>query len=1800
MMKKLFIAICCFVSTTLFAQQGKDGSPTITTTVEVNEYTYLTANASAGNTSITVAGSTLNTHGRFAGNLAAGDLIMIVQVKGAYINGVPFQYQAYWGAPNDSSWGTIINYFNCGNYEFAEVNSVPNGTTITLDCPLQYSYTDTGKVEIVRVPRYNSLTVNNGGTITCDQWDSTIGGIIAIEVENNTVINTGGAINATGLGFRGGSAHNTVDSDSYGVLNYATILLSYGKEKGEGIAGYEWSYAKYFAEYCMGAPANAGGGGNAHNSGGGGGANGGVVANYINGYGNPDISTNNNKTAWRLEDTWLPTFTSAGGGRGGYTFSDAVKSPLTTGPNNSAWTGDDRRTTGGRGGRPLNYSTGRLFMAGGGGAGDQDNKTGGNGGNGGGMVYLMSYGTVSGAGQIISNGAVGGNSSTQAFNEPQYGIDGAGGAGGGGTIVVNSVGNITGLTLNANGGVGGSQVISHAGTDVEAEGPGGGGGGGYIASSNGGLTEAATGGANGTTNAAVMANFPPNGATIGGVGTTGATITNFYITAKNDTICSGQSATLTATLNGTVPNGTTIEWFTTATGGSSIASGATYTTPVLTSNTTYYIGTCPGTYRLAVTVVISGSASVSVSANTAICKGSSDTIKATGGSAYSWVPTSSLSNPNIANPVATPTATTTYTVSITTACGVVKDSVKITVSPLPNATITASVNPICAGKSTVLTAGGGTSYTWSNSATTSSITVAPLGTTTYTAEVSNGTCAKDTTIKVTVNPLPIPTISATNNPICPGSSTTISASGGTSYKWNTGPTTSSITVSPTSTTTYTATVSNGTCDSNATITINVNTSPTVTVNPSSASICPGGDVTLNGVGASTYVWSPNTGISCTSCVATIATPTATTTYTVIGSSAQGCKDTTTVTVTVGTAVTGRITGSDSICSGHSTTLTAGGGTIYKWSNSATTSSITVSPATTTTYTAIISNGTCGDTITQKVTVTPTPTAVVGASVNPICAGESTTLTASGGLTYKWNTGATTSSITVNPTINTTYTATVSNGTCDSNAIIAITVNAKPSVTFVPLNPTICTGNNVLITASGANSYTWNPGTDLTCNNCPNPTASPTATTTYTVIGTSVAGCKDTVTETVTVVSTLTATISPQNDSVCKGSSITLTASGGATYLWSNSATTAVINVNPATNTTYSVTVSSGGCSATTNVTVKVNTPPVVGAGNNVQICYGGSTTLSGTGAASYTWKPGASLSCTSCVSTVATPTATTTYTVIGTNASGCMDSSNVTVTVGAPIVPTINPSSITICAGYDTTLVAGGGGTYLWSNGATTSSITVNPNLTTTYKVVVFVGACKDSTNATINVTPLPSVTISPDTAICSGDSATLKVSGGGTYLWSNSGSSTSSSITVSPASTTTFTAAVTSGGCTKDTTVTVTINSSQTLTVTPTEISCSGIPDTLTVTGTGPYTWSNGATSSTIIVTPPAGTNVYTVTVGSGSCAASAVDTVKVKALPTITTQGLTTVCAGDSATVFATGGTKYLWEPGGNTTDILRAAPGTTTVYTLEVGKNGCVRDSDITITVNPTPVPLVNGPFTICRGESAPLGASGGSSYLWTPATTLSDSAIADPIAKPSSTTEYIVTISDTAGCTAKDSIKVNVTAGATGSACCSNTIAPGGSQALSITGAGSGSSYEWSPSTDLSCTSCPNPTASPTVTTWYKVVIKDSSNNCEIEDSVLITVEVQEAGCGNIFVPNAFSPSIGENSILYVRGDCVASMQFDVYDRWGNKVFTSTNINVGWDGTLSGVPMNVGTYVYFLKVTLNDGSTINKKGNVTLVR
>ncbi|MES2763126.1 MAG: gliding motility-associated C-terminal domain-containing protein [Bacteroidota bacterium] len=1435
----LTLAFCLTLFSSVFSQKGKNGSLSVSTAnVRINEFTALTANAAVGNATITVAASSLNANGRFTAALAPGDLVMIIQMQGALIKLNPYNpWEAY---VTDSLYGRIYSYQNCGNYEFAQVKTIISATQIELECGLKYNYSIAGRTQVVRVPRYNALTVTGTGTLTTDAWNGTIGGVLVAEVDGNTTID--GIVTASGLGFRGGAAYSSGGNNFY-PLSAATTPTAHGAEKGEGIGSDRLTNAiDSVGRYNKGAPGNGGGGGNNNNCGGGGGGNGGAIGSY-NGYGIADLGGGTFTGIWNLEWPGRASVTSSGGGKGGYGTSSTTTANINSmGPNNTAWGGNRRLSAGGFGGRPLDYSTGKIFMGGGGGgghvSGGQSNTASGIGGAGGGLIFLLNYGTISGTGLISANGSNGANATgnVSAFNTVQ-GIDGAGGAGAGGTIILKSNGAISGIATNANGGNGGNQNIQLYvspplinTTSPEAQGPGGGGGGGYIAATNAGFTQNVNGGANGTTNATAFdTEFPMNGATAGGAGTNNQVITpSFSLTASpNQTLCTNQSATLTAT---STDGSAVIGWYNAAAGGNAVASGTVYVTPTYTATGTYtvYAGSCPGIYRVPIIITVGSGATITVNSPT-ICPGQTVTLTAGGATTYTW-----STGPTTSTISVSPASTTFYTVNGTSGTCVGTQTTQVIVSSSP--TVSVAGVTICSGSSATLTASGATNYTWMpGGQTTTVVVVTPTTNTTYTITGANGSCTGTTTAVVSITSTP--TLSTSSRTICVGQVATFTVSGATTYTWNPGNVTgSTYTTTPASSGTVSVIGANGSCTTQVTTSITVTPNPTVAV--SNQTICPTQTITLTAGGATTYSW--NTGPT-TSTISV--SPASTTVYTVTGTT-NLCTNTRTVSVTVASQPTVAVANA-SICSGNSTILTASGATNYTWSpGGQTTSTVSVSPANTTTYTIVGSNGTCSHTTTAVVNVTSIPTLVANSVT--ICPGQTATLTASGATSYTWNPGSITgTTYTIAPASNTTVSVVGANGTCTISATLSVTIGTGISISVN--SPTICAGQTASLTASGATTYTWSSGPNTNTLN-----VSPASTTTYTISGTSGA-CTGSNTAVVTVVSAPSVTVA--NAAICSGNTVTLTASGATNYTWMpGGQTTSSITDNPSATTSYTVTGSNGICSNSTTATVSVTTTPTIVVASST-ICPGQTATLTANGAATYTWNPGGVTGNTFTMS----PASNTVVTIDGANGT-CTSSTTASITIGTGLSITVN--SPTICTGETATLTAGGATSYTWSTGPNTNTISVSPLTTTTYTVSGANGACTGSNTAVVTIAATPTLTASASVTICAGQSATLTVNGATTYTW-EPGTLAGSSVVVTPGINTTYTVVGSNGTCTNSTTSSVALincNNPCLFSLGRDTAFCSPMNYTINgPSGYNSYSWTPGGATTQNITATNTGTYILT-----------------------------------------------------------------------------------------------------------------------------------------------------------------------------------------------------------------------------------------------------------------------------------------------------------------------------------------------------
>jgi len=447
--------------------------------------------------------------------------------------------------------------------------------------------------------------------------------------------------------------------------------------------------------------------------------------------------------------------------------------------------------------------------------------------------------------------------------------------------------------------------------------------------------------------------------------------------------------------------------------------------------------------------------------------------------------------------------------------------------------------------------------------------------------------------------------------------------------------------------------------------------------------------------------------------------------------------------------------------------------------------------------------------------------------------------------------------------------------------------------------------------------------------------------------------------------------------------------------------------------------------------------------------------------------------------------------------------------------------------------------------------------------------------------------TIAGNSAICSGQIATLTASGGGTYSWNNG--STADQIFVTPTSTTTYSVIIVIGKCSDTASITVTVYPPLTASISGNKTICSGQSTTLTASGGIVYSWNNGATTSSIIVSPSINTT-YSVSVSNGVCTDDTSITIIVHPIPTVIISGNTVpICSGHSATLTASGGGTYLWN-NGNTNNAIIVSPSSTTSYSVIVtGTNGCSNTMAATTTVTPIPVATISTNSSICSGDVATLNASGGTTYLWNTGAITSSIQV-----NPNTATDYSVIVSN-GNCsdTAYTSITVNPHPVANVTSNITGAITYG--QSVTLTASG-GVNYMWSNGSYGNTV-----IASPTSATVYCVTVTDI-NNCQ--DTACVTIAFYDACISGIYLPNAFSPNNdGENDLLqlyYENALCIKSLHIILYNRWGEKVFESSEPAFKWDGTYNRQIMNSQVIGYFMKALLIGGKEISQKGNINLIR
>lgn len=1370
---------------------------------------------------------------------------------------------------------------------------------------------------------------------------------------------------------------------------------------------------------------------------------------------------------------------------------------------------------------------------------------------------------------------------------------------------------------------------------------------------------------------------------------TGAATPAAPTAGSNSPVCVGSTLNLTcsttagATYSWTGPNS-----FVSASQNPSIPSVTAAAAGVYT--VTVNVGGCTNTGTT--TVVINPIPTVTVPSNITVCAGATvplATFTSTPtGATFAWTNSNAAIGlaANGTGSIAAFTATNagtsaiTATISVTptlAGCPGTPSTYTITVNPTPTVVVPANIT-VCNGgnvaASSFSSPVAGATFAWTNSNTAiglaasgtgnttaftaTNATAAPITATITVTPSANGCPGTPNTYTITVNPTPTVVVPA-NIVVCDAgnvaATTFTSPVAGATFAWTnsntaiglaangagniaafTATNASASAINATITVTPTA---NGCPGTPSTYTITVNPTPTVVV-PANITVCNGGNVAASNftspVAGATFAW--------------------TNSNTAIGLAANGSGNTASFTAT--NATTAPIT-----------------------------ATITVTP----------SAGCTGPSNTYTITVNPTPTVVVPANII-VCDGATIAATnftsPVAGATFAWTnnntaigiaasgigniasyTAANTTASAINATITVTPTANTCPGT-PSN--YDITINPIPTV-VVPANITVCNGSTVPATnfsspVAGA-TYTWtnsNTTIGLAANgvgDIASFTAVNAGTTaaTATITVTPAAGCPGTPnTYTITINPTPTVVV-PANIAVCAG--VNIPASNftspvaGATFAWTNSNTAiglgangvgnvpAFIGTNPnasAISGTIDVTPTANTCVGTpSNYTITINPMPTVNAGSDDTICFGASTLLNAipNGAGfSYNWTPATGLSATNVFNPTANPSITTTYTVTVTSASGCSGTDDVIIHSDSQITAAKTAFDVTCngaCNGQAIVIPAGGSGgyTYLWSNSATTASITgLCPG---SYTVTISDSwGCTFTTDTAVTeptalVAAITASTPTSCNAVCDGTANSSANGGtigaGYAFSWNSVPAQNTANATALCAGPYVLTV-TDANGCIDTAHVTIIEPSPVVVNpIAPVTI-CIGSSTVIAAVATGGnggynYTWLPAGTGNTATVTvSPIVTTTYTVNVtDANGCSAPAVQAVvNVNPPLSVTAFGTTSICPGNSTPIsaLAVGGDggpyTYTWGPVGTPAGTpVTVSPSTNTTYTVIATDNCGTPPAMDSVTISILPLPVIDFAANITSG-CAPLCVNftdstliaSGSIATWSwdfgGAGTSNQQNPSNCFPNPG---QYSITLtaSSAAGCSATftNTNMINVFEIPTAEF----TASPNPASVLNSEVAFTDQSFaninywEWNFGDGSALvTNVQNPVHNyPNDIPSNYTATLTVHNNHDCYASVTHTIEI--APEFTFFIPNAFTPNDdGINDFFNGTGIGIKEYEMFIFDRWGNMIYYTDSLLKPWNGKANHGSEMAQQDVYVWKVKLTDvfDRKHNYIGTVTIVK
>lgn len=815
-----------------------------------------------------------------------------------------------------------------------------------------------------------------------------------------------------------------------------------------------------------------------------------------------------------------------------------------------------------------------------------------------------------------------------------------------------------------------------------------------------------------------------------------------------------------------------------------------------------------------------------------------------------------------------------------------------------------------------------------------------------------------------------------------------------------------------------------------------------------------------------------------------------------------------------------------LCRGDSTVLTISGAQSYLWSptislTSSVDSVVIAFPSATTTYT-VTGTTSSGCTTTSTVTVS---TVIADVEIIPVgdtifCTGNSVILNGSGTSQYLWSNGSTSS--TISPITSGWYYLEGIESGCRDLDSINIIVNPLPNL-IVSGSPSVTTCNGIPVTvqAYGASSYLWTPSSGLNSTTDSIVIANPINSTVYTVTGTNSFGCTNSVTLSVNPAIANVNLTASSDTIVCNGNVVNLFASGTTQYLWSDGSTGQSISVT--TSGTYYVQGIENGCIDIDTINVVVNPVPnlALSVPPSIIICNNTSASIAVFGASSYIWAPSNGLSSTTDSVVVANPISETTYTVTGTNSFGCSASATVNIIPSDVNASILASGPINFCSGDSVNLNAGGGIQYQWSTGQSSAAITVTSS--GSYHVFVSDGSCLDSTSISVTVNPTPSLTLSiqPTAEFCNGDSALI------------------------------------------------TFNANSI-------VSKEWYLENLLIPGI----------TSDSLFAHVAG--LYTVVVENNfGCTNS--DSIVINVLQTPNADFAAPEISCSAFISFSNNSTNsnsYLWNFPNNNHSVLSNPtyifPDTGTYsVTLIARNNFCIDSSTIDITIGNTPFAGFNFD-TICGLTRTFQNISvGGLDYLWDFGDGDS-SSVSDPIHNYSSQGNYDVKLyaSDTRGCT--DSIEKTI-ALIDNIAADFDFVFDSCSKIITFTpiNANAGN-YFWNFGDGNTSSNAYTQHSYSTPGEYEVNLITNYGTKCS--QQFLTELLIEKTAEKHLYIPNTFTPNVdGLNEFFEIMGmeNCY-DYKLVIFNRWGEIIFETINLNNFWNGEFKGEKVESGIYPYLLYI------------------